>query len=97
MTPAMLERIAKRKMVEQHREDLLFGILNSTVANYSFCAPEKPRQPEDFMLRPMKRSMIEPIDTAKQTAEHVRSKLVKMFGMPSEPYMIGDINASSSR
>lgn len=96
MTPAMLDMIAKRKVAAQSREDFLFGILNSTVANYSFCAPEKPRQPEDFMLRPPKR-IVAPAITPQQQAEHVRGKLVAMFGKPAQPYSIGDLNGPSGR
>lgn len=83
MTPAMLDRIAKRKMTAQSREDLLFGILNSTIANYSLGAPEEPKQPSDFMLRKPKRAE-EKIVTPQDRAEHVRNKLIAMFGSPEQ-------------
>jgi hypothetical protein len=97
MTPAMLDRIARRKMAAQAREDLLFGILNSTIANYSIGAPEEPKQPRDFMLRPAKKSVeAQPTTSqqqaaqeAAQQAEHVRMKLIRMFGNQPPPTIGG--------
>lgn len=84
----MLDRIAKRKMAAQTREDLLFGILNSTIANYSFGAPQEPRQPRDFMLRPPKQQLAKTV-TPQERAERVRAKLVAMFGSPPQQLTIG--------
>jgi len=89
MTPAMFDRIAERKLAAQLREDLLFGILNATVANYSFCSPEVPRQPADFMLRPPEKKPPQ-IITPQEQADHVRHKLERIFGSPQQPLMIGD-------
>lgn len=83
----MFDRIAARKLIEQQREDLLFGILNATVANYSFCAPEKPRRPIDFMINPPKVEKREL--TREEAAERVRAKLMRLFGSPEQTTILG--------
>jgi hypothetical protein len=52
MTPKMLHELRKRQIVQFQREELLVGIIASTTANTSFCAPEKPFSAESFMLHP---------------------------------------------
>jgi hypothetical protein len=84
----MFDRIAERKLVARAREDLLFGILNTTVANYSFCQPDPLRKPADFMLDPPQSHKPQPL-TPQQQADHVRAKLVRMFGTP-ELLLIGN-------
>jgi hypothetical protein len=78
----MFDRIAERKLVERQREDLLLGILNSTVANYSFCQPDPLKRPVDFMLHPPQQLKPQPL-TPQQQAEYVRRKLVRLFGEPN--------------
>jgi hypothetical protein len=82
MTPAMFDKLAERKLLAHRREDILFGILNTTVANYSFCSPDPLKKPTDFMLHPPASHTPQPV-TPQQQAEHVRRKLVRMFGTPN--------------
>jgi hypothetical protein len=52
MTPRMLHALRKRQIEHMQREELLVGIISATTANFSFCAPSKPLNPEVFMLHP---------------------------------------------
>lgn len=53
MTPRQLQALRKRQVETFQREELLVGILAATTANYGFCRPEKPVEPESFMLHPL--------------------------------------------
>jgi hypothetical protein len=61
MTPRMLHALRKRQIEQMQREELLVGILASTTANFSFCAPEKPLHPEIFMLHPLPPQPTKPV------------------------------------
>lgn len=57
MTPRQLHALRqqqwKRQLAWFQRLNLLFGMLASTSANFSFCHPEKPIPPTAFMLYPL--------------------------------------------
>lgn len=61
MTPRMLHALRLRQIEQMQREELLVGIIASTTANTSFCAPEKPFTPESFMLHPLPQHPIKPL------------------------------------
>lgn len=49
LTPRQFAALLARKREQREYHELLMGVLASTVANYSFGAPKKPRVPTDFM------------------------------------------------
>lgn len=63
----------RQKEVIEHRE-LLFGIVASTIANYSLGAPKKPLQPKDFMpTQHVKQALQKPKRrNRKKEAEQIR-------------------------
>jgi len=61
MTPRMLHALRKRQIEQLQREELLVGIIASTSANFSFCAPETALRPESFMLHPFTPEPVRPL------------------------------------
>lgn len=61
MTPRQLQALRKRQVEIFQRQELLVGILASTTANYSFCRPETPIQPSEFMLHPLPKPKPQPL------------------------------------
>ncbi len=79
MTPRQLQALRSRHLHAQQREELLMGIVASTTANFSFCRPERPLTPEQFMLHPMPRpASSEPAVTGESLMSLVRA-LPKQF------------------
>lgn len=58
MTPRQFKALQDVKLERWQREELLVGILASTVENFSMCAPKKPVTPEAFMLHKIERPAI---------------------------------------
>lgn len=50
MTPRQFRALQKVRLERLQREELLVGIIASTVENFSMCAPRKAVTPESFML-----------------------------------------------
>lgn len=50
MTPRQVAALRIRHLYKMQREELMFGIVASTSANFGFCPPVPPRTPESFML-----------------------------------------------
>lgn len=61
MTPRMLHALRKRQIEQMQREELLVGIIASTTANFSFCRPERPLNPEIFMMHPLPQEPPKPV------------------------------------
>jgi hypothetical protein len=55
MTPRQVHALLKRQVRKWQREELLVGIIASTVANFSFCRPDQPIEAESFMMHPFER------------------------------------------
>lgn len=50
MTPRQFAALQQARIVQMQREELLIGIVASTVQNFSMGASKKPASPQDFML-----------------------------------------------
>lgn len=61
MTPRQTGALQKLRMDQMQREEMLVGILASTVANYGYCRPDKPRSAESFMIHPLPEAAEEPV------------------------------------
>ena len=61
MTPRQIAALQKLRTDRIQREEMLVGILASTVANYGACRPEKPRSAESFMIHPLPEVPDEPL------------------------------------
>lgn len=81
LTPRQMGALRKRRLSQLRREELLMGILNATVENYSFCAPKQPVSAELFMLHPYpkKPKTVEPEGLI--TGEHIHEQLQKLTQM----------------
>jgi hypothetical protein len=55
MTPRQFHALRKRCVEQWQREELLFGTIAASVANFSFSPPKTPLTPESFMMHPIKR------------------------------------------
>lgn len=60
MTPRMFFELRKRQVGQWQREELLFGIVASTTANFSFSPPKRALTPESFMMHPFKTQRPDP-------------------------------------
>jgi len=49
LTPRMFDALCRRADAERKYRDFHVGIIASTVANFSYCAPKEPLTPSDFM------------------------------------------------
>jgi hypothetical protein len=72
MTPRMLQALCRRDLIAMQRNELLVGILASTVANFGFARPDQPLKPEDFMLHPVQQPAVPP---EPLTGERLRSMI----------------------
>jgi hypothetical protein len=72
MTPRMLYALRKRHLQRLQREELLNGIVAAAVANFGFCRPEKPLDPQVFMLHPLPAPKPKPL-TGDSLAAMVRA------------------------
>lgn len=54
MTPRMFEALRKLRLEEIQRQELMMGVVASTMANFSMAAPKKPIEPKAFMLHPVR-------------------------------------------
>jgi hypothetical protein len=61
MTPRMLHALRLRQIEQMQREELLVGIISATSANFSFCRPENPMSPEDFMMHKFPPQPLKPL------------------------------------
>jgi hypothetical protein len=52
LTPLELDAFHRRYAQAREEDQLLFGILASSIVNFSFYAPKKPVKPSDFGLGP---------------------------------------------
>ena len=50
MTPRQVAALRIVHLQKMRREELLFGIVAATSANYSFSTPQPPLDPRDFMI-----------------------------------------------
>lgn len=50
MTPRQVAALRIRHLYKMQREELMFGIVASTSANFGFCRPDRPLAAESFML-----------------------------------------------
>jgi hypothetical protein len=50
MTPRQFRALQDLRLEQMQREELLVGIIASTVETFSYFAPKKPQSPKDFML-----------------------------------------------
>ena len=50
MTPRLFDALRKRIERRHQREEVLVGILASTIGNFSMGAPKTPFKPEDFVF-----------------------------------------------
>ena len=88
MTDEEFYRLTPRQfhlLVDQHRErvehqELLTGIIASTVANWSMGAPKQPLSPSDFMLSrkrdPVKKERL----NRKRVSAQIRSVMMGLAG-----------------
>lgn len=60
MTPRQVGFLQKKRLEQKQREELLVGIIASTVENFSACHPKKPVSAEAFMLHGFEREEEEP-------------------------------------
>lgn len=49
LTPRQLDLLLAQHRARTDHQELLAGIVASTIANHSFCPPKKPLAPGDFM------------------------------------------------
>jgi hypothetical protein len=73
MTPRQTGALNKLRMDRMQREEMLMGIVASTVANFGFCRPEKPLSAESFMIHKLPEVPSEPL-----TGEYIMSQTSKL-------------------
>lgn len=72
MTPRQTGALQKLRMNQMQREEMLVGILASSIVNYGFSRPEKFRTPESFMIHPLPEAPPEPL-----TGEYLMKQMKK--------------------
>ncbi|HEV8189439.1 MAG TPA: hypothetical protein VGP83_16920 [Pyrinomonadaceae bacterium] len=77
MTPRMLHALRKRQLQQLQREELLVGIISATTANYGFCRPDNPINPEVFMLHKLPPQPLKPV-----TGEDIRAAFAHIKKTP---------------
>lgn len=73
MTPRQVAALHKVRLEQMQREELLVGIISSTVENFSQCHPEKPVAAVDFMLHKFPAAETE----QKITGEYIMAQMSK--------------------
>jgi len=84
-------------LIDQHRErvehqELLAGIIASSVVNYSMGAPKRPTCPADFMPSRGGKSRTASASiriNRKQVAEDIRAWVSRMKAQPGSPVISG--------
>lgn len=61
MTPAQVEALRESRLRQMQREELLVGLVASTVANFGFRAPSRAMRAESFMLHPFEETPAGPV------------------------------------
>lgn len=72
MTPRQVRALQKMRLEQMQREELLLGIINSHIVNFSFAGVKKPAKAADFMLHKL------PESDRGIDVDHIMSQLEKM-------------------
>lgn len=70
LTPIEFQAVQDRHAQANEREEILFGIIASAVANFSYWPPKKPLSPNDFGLGPKRKKKIKVTDP-RSNAEQI--------------------------
>jgi len=86
MTPFAFEGLLARHKAELERQELLNGILAAAIVNSSWCHPEEPVSPEEFMPSQQARLEAEAAERAKPiSAEEATRRIMHSFKVKIAP------------
>jgi hypothetical protein len=74
LTPRLCHALRKRQIAHWQREEILFGNVAATAANFSAAPPSEPLTAEAFMMHPIKQKQLSPEEAGDQLLLFLRSR-----------------------